>query len=511
MPPIDFDKIEMTDYIPEPTAAAFHASTAFVRGVMGPFGSGKSVACIMEALSRAREQIPNKMGVRRSRWAFVRNTYPELISTTLNTWIDWVPEAICPIKRSPVLKAVLDQELPDGTRIWMEVIFLALDTEQDVGKLKSLELTGAFLNEASEIAPEVLEVATSRVGRFPSKKDGGFNWTGVIMDTNPPPIGHWWQELDEVTQPDKYEFFRQPPALLLKMGTGCEIDGEAIPPVYVPNTGQVHGIPPAENVRNHVLGFDYYLNMAAGKSMDWVKVFIQGEYGMVAKGKPVYQEYSDSFHCAKKPIEIIRGLPILLSFDYGRTPACSVLQMSPTGQVRVLREYLAEGMGLQSFLPEVIRPALFKEFRGMDIIVTGDPSGSYGNEATELTCEKILRDAGFNYQPAITNKPNARIEAVVSFLVSNVEGKPGFQIDPSCKVSREGFASGYHYRKIKTAAGTRYSDAPEKNEFSHIHDAIQYACLYLSGFQLQVRNKAFEGQDVIPKRTVIGSNSGGWT
>jgi hypothetical protein len=147
----------------------------------------------------------------------------------------------------------------------------------------------------------------------------------------------------------------------------------------------------------------------------------------------------------------------------------------------------------------------------MDIIVTGDPSGSYGNEATELTCEKILRDAGFNYQPAITNKPNARIEAVVSFLVSNVEGKPGFQIDPSCKVSREGFASGYHYRKIKTAAGTRYSDAPEKNEFSHIHDAIQYACLYLSGFQLQVRNKAFEGQDVIPKRTVIGSNSGGWT
>ena len=508
---IDYDKVSMTDYVPEPTAQEFHSSDAFVRGVMGPFGSGKSVACIMEALSRAREQIPNKKGVRRTRWAFVRNTYPELISTTLNTWIDWVPEAICPIKRSPVLKAILDQELPDGTRISMEVIFLALDTEADVGKLKSLELTGVFLNEASEIAPEVLEVATSRVGRFPSKKDGGFNWTGVIMDTNPPPIGHWWQELDEVTQPDCYEFFRQPPALLLKQGTGCEIDGEAIPPVYVPNTGQVKSIKPAENIQNHTLGFDYYLRMAAGKSMDWVKVFIQGEYGVVAKGKPVYQEYSDSFHCAKKPIEIIRGLPILMSFDYGRTPACCILQMSPMGQVRVLREYFSTGTGLQSFLPEVIRPALFKEFRGMDVIVTGDPSGSYGNEATEMTCESILRQNGFNYQPAITNKPNARIESVVTFLVTNVDGKPGFAIDPSCKILREGFASGYHYRKIKTASGLRFSDSPEKNEFSHLHDSLQYACLYLSGFQLQARNKAFEGTDVLKKRTVVGGNSGGWT
>lgn len=508
----DYSKIAIKDYIPEPTASAFHASDAFVRGVMGPFGSGKSVACIMEALSRAREQIPNKMGVRRSRWAFVRNTYPELLSTTLNTWLDWVPEAIAPIKRSPRLMATLDQDLGDGTRIWMEVIFLALDTEADVGKLKSLELTGVFMNEASEIPKEVLEVATSRVGRFPSKDDGGFNWTGVIMDTNPPAIGHWWQDLDEVTKPERYQFFRQPPALLLKQGTGCEIEGEAIPPVYVPNTGQFHGVPAAENIIHHTLGFDYYLNMVQGKTIDWVKVFIQGNYGMVQKGKPVYPEYNDSFHCARKTIEPIPGMPILLSFDYGRTPAAVICQMSPIGQVRVLREYFAKGMGLQSFLPQVIRPALMKEFRNMDIIVTGDPSGSYGNEATEMTCELILRENGFNYMPAVTNKPTARIESVVKHLVTNVEGKAGFQIDPSCTSLREGFASGYHYRKIKTASGIKFSDSPEKNDFSHIHDALQYACLYLTGFQMQARRNQFEqGMDVVTKRTVVGTDSQGWT
>jgi hypothetical protein len=508
---VEYDRIALKDYIPEPTASAFHASDAFVRGIMGPFGSGKSVACIMEALSRAHEQIPNKMGVRRTRWAFVRNTYPELLSTTLNTWKDWVPEEICPIKRSPRLMATLDQELGDGTRIWMEVIFLALDTEADVGKLKSLELTGVFLNEASEIPREVLEVATSRVARFPSKDDGGFNWTGVIMDTNPPAIGHWWQELDETLKPDRYEFFRQPPALLLKQGTGCEVDGEAIPPVYVPNTGQMQGIRPAENIRNMTIGFDYYLNMAAGKTIDWVKVFIQGEYGMVTKGKPVYPEYNDSFHCAKKSIETVRGMPILISFDFGRTPAAVILQMSPTGQVRVLREYLAQGMGLQTFLPEVLRPALMRDFRGMDIIMTGDPSGSYGNEANEMTCETILRDNGFNYKPATTNKPTARIESVVKHLVTNVDGKPGFQIDPQCVKLREGFSSGYHYRKIKTASGIKFSDAPDKNDFSHIHDALQYGCLYLTGFQLQARNAAWRGTEVVAKRTVVGKSSQGWT
>jgi hypothetical protein len=512
MAAVDYSKLVLRDYIPEPTAAQFHASGAFVRGIMGPFGSGKSVACIMEALSRSYEQLPNRMGVRRSRWAFVRNTYPELLSTTLNTWLDWVPEAIAPIKRSPRLMCTLDQELPDGTRIWMEVIFLALDTEADVGKLKSLELTGAFLNEASEIPKEVLEVATSRVGRFPAKDDGGFNWTGVVMDTNPPPIGHWWQELDEKIKPERYEFFTQPPALLLKQGTGCEIDGEAIPPVYVPNTGQLPGVPPAENVKHHVLGFDYYLNMVQGKSMDWVKVYIQGQYGMVTKGKPVYPEYNDHFHCSKKPLEIVRGMPVLLGFDYGRTPACVFCQMSPTGQVRVLREYLAVGMGLQSFLPEVIRPALMRDFRGMNVMVTGDPSGNYGNEANEMTCETILRENGFNYMPAVTNKPSARIESVVKHLITNVEGKPGFQIDPSCTMLREGFASGYHYRKIKTASGIKFADAPDKNEFSHIHDALQYACLYLTGFQLQAKREAFNhGRDMVQKRTVVGRSSQGWT
>jgi hypothetical protein len=47
---------------------------------------------------------------------------------------------------------------------------------------------------------------------------------------------------------------------------------------------------------------------------------------------------------------------------------------------------------------------------------------------------------------------------------------------------REGFLGGYHFRKFRStdkAASTKYAESPDKNEYSHIHDALQYGCLLL--------------------------------
>jgi hypothetical protein len=49
-------------------------------------------------------------------------------------------------------------DLGDGTGLELEVLFLALDRPDDVKKLKSLELTGAWLNEASELEQAVLDM-----------------------------------------------------------------------------------------------------------------------------------------------------------------------------------------------------------------------------------------------------------------------------------------------------------------------------------------------------------------
>jgi hypothetical protein len=73
----------------------------------------------------------------------------------------------------------------------MEVIFIALDDENDRKKLLSLELTGVWVNEAREIIKGIIDDIIGRTGRYPSKRDGGHSWSGCIMDTNAPAETHW--------------------------------------------------------------------------------------------------------------------------------------------------------------------------------------------------------------------------------------------------------------------------------------------------------------------------------
>ena len=65
------------------TLKNFLKNDNFFRGVRGPVGSGKSVACCIEIFKRALQQKPNHEGKRKSRWAVIRNTNPILKTTTL--------------------------------------------------------------------------------------------------------------------------------------------------------------------------------------------------------------------------------------------------------------------------------------------------------------------------------------------------------------------------------------------------------------------------------------------
>ncbi len=502
---------DLRTYIPEPTARRFHGSDDFVRGILGPVGSGKSVTCCWEAFTRALEMPPGKDGVRQSRWAFIRNSYPELISTTMNSWRDWVPEKLrngepfCTIRRTAPIVATIDNaELPDGTRLYLEVHFLALDKEDDVRKLKSLELTGVFMNEASELNEEVLKMATTRVGRYPAKVDfGEFDakgnpmfeydadgvvtkcpfWTGLIMDTNPPDDTHWWYRLAEVEKPKNYRFFRQPPAML-PVQSKIEQDGAVeIVTDWVPNQGQDPAYPAAENVRNHTFGWDYYKNLVTGKDVEWCKVYVMGEYGTLVTGRPVYPEFRHSTHVAVKELLPMRGLPIIVGLDYGLNHSAALIQVRPTGQVAVLDELVTENCGTRKFVSDYLRPLISSEkYMGCQFVYTGDPTGSQRATTDEATCIGILRELGFYVDGASTNNPVARRDAVVRFLTMLVDGKPGMLVSPTCQTLIKGFISGYNYRKMKIGGvEKRYTAQPDKNIFSHPHDALQYACLKLVG------------------------------
>lgn len=182
------------DFSESPVVYNFIQSNAFVQGLMGPVGSGKSYACAAKIFLKAIKQKPSPVdNVRYSRWAVVRNSYPMLKTTTIKTWLELFPEATFgPMFWTPPITHHI--RLPargDAAGIDMEVIFLALDQPKDVRKLLSLELTGAWVNEARELPKAVVDGLTHRVGRYPTKRDGGTTWRGIWMDSNPCDDDHW--------------------------------------------------------------------------------------------------------------------------------------------------------------------------------------------------------------------------------------------------------------------------------------------------------------------------------
>lgn len=427
------------------------------------------------------EQKPSPDGVRRSRWAAVRNTYGELKSTTIKTWMDWF-EGVQAMKwDTPIISTIHLPDLGDGTSMQLEVLFLALDRPDDAGKLRSLELTGLWMNEASELEKTVLDMATQRVGRYPSKHlHGGPSWTGIIMDTNPPDDDSWWYKLAKEDKPDNYEFFDQPGGLI------------HIKDRKSPDYGKYKPNPRAENVKNIVGGYDYYFKQLGGKTDDYIKVFVLGEYGTTMDGKPVYPEFNEKIHVSPTPLAPLYNSPLILGFDFGLTPACIFGQMSPKGQLLILDELVSEDMGIRSFYTEAVLPLLNDKYRGMQVFGFGDPAGVGRSQADEKTCFQELALLGFTCDPADSNEFIARRESVAYFLQRLTSSGPGMLIDPGCTTIIKGFRGGYRYERLKVSGSSRFKDRPCKDKYSHPHDAMQYLCMSMRTDTKNVRAQEVE-------------------
>lgn len=425
------------------TAIKFHESPAFVRGIMGPIGSGKSVACCMEMFKKSREQVPGPDGLRRTRWLVVRNTLPQLETTTIKTWIDWfAPSIFGRITGKPPYT----HHISYGD-VRMEVIFIALDKPEDVKKLLSFECTGIWLNEAREIFKEIVDAGTGRVGRYPAAKDGGCTWSGIIMDTNPPDDSHWWYGLAEEATPEGWEFFQQPSGLS----------------------------PNAENIEN--LPENYYHKMMGGKTPEWINVYVHGKYGFIMDGKPVFgSSWNDELHTAKNPMRVNMDAELHCGIDSsGRNPAAIFGQKNATGQIQIVDEIVVQDMGAVAF-SQLLAGEIRNRFPRNEINFWGDPTGAYKSQNDERSYFEIMRAAGINMRPApTTNKIGERIQVVESALLRLVSGGvPALLVDKKCVILRRGFNGGYKFKRLSVSGEARYDPKPEKNRFSDPQDGLQY-------------------------------------
>ncbi len=464
-------------YNPSPTLAQFHASNALVRGIRGPFGSGKSVGCCWELWSRALEQRPNKEGVRKSRGLVTRNTYGELTSTTIKTWLDWFPEDRFGkmVHGAPIVQ-MCRWVAEDGTKVELEMMFLALDRPEHVKKLLSLDITFGWMNEAREQPKAILDALTGRVGRYPRAEDGGATWSGVIMDTNSPDDDHWWYTLAEVTRPPEFAFFSQP--------SGDSDEAENLDWLLQTPESMAH---PIGHPERRARGSLYYERLKAGKTEEWIKVYVKGQYGTVHDGKPVYPEWNDSLHA--KDIFHIPGAKLVIGIDFGLSPAAVITQNDVRGRLLVLDEVCGEDMGFRQFLEDLLIPHLMKHYpahwanKGELIELVGDPAGAQRAQSDEKSCFQEARAKNLTIRAAKSNAWLPRRGSVAWFLSKLADGKPMLMLDPVCTVVRKGFNGAYKYRRIQVTGEERFSDEPTKNKYSHPHDALQYAAMESGGIQ----------------------------
>lgn len=448
--------VEIVYRPPGAVSKAYMKSDAFFRGIMGPFGSGKSTSSIMDILKRARNQAPGVDGKRRSRWAVIRNTYPELKTTTIKSWHQWIPPTIGRwVDSGPPMHHIQEADLD------LEVIFLALDRPDDIAKLLSMELTGAWVNEAREVPKAVIDGLTGRVGRYPSAAMGGCSWSGIIADTNPPDTDHWWYKLAEETQPEGWDFFRQPGGLDAKAENLNWLN-------QIPETLVLDEDDPVRIAQ----GRSYYERQIGGKDPDWVRVYVDAQYGFVRDGKPVYPEYRDTMHTVE--FELIPKSPIYVGIDFGLTPAAVFAQKTSMGQWRWHSELVTEDMGAVRFA-ELLRQAMHERYQGYSFAnVTGDPAGDSRAQTDETTPFQILRAANIPAQPAPTNDFIKRRESVAVGLTRLIDGQPGLIVHPQCKNLRKGMAGGYNYKRLQVSGQEKYRDVPDKNMYSHVCEAAQY-------------------------------------
>lgn len=440
-------KVIKYTYAGVPTIKKFSESDAFMRCLVGPFGSGKSSGSVVEIVSRSLAQKPGPDGIRRTRWLVVRNTYRQLQDATIRTVNQWLPPHLFGEYRQSdqryLIKAFENTEI--------EILYRALDRPDHVANLLSLEVTGAWLNEARELNWSIVDAIQGRVGRYPSKMEGGASWYGTWMDTNPAD-----------TDSKLYKYFVE-----------TEHD-----PSHAALFMQPSGLAPdAENLANLPGGRDYYTKMAVGKDREWVKVYVEGQWGFVIDGRPVYPEYNDNVHC-NPDIKPLSYETLYRGWDFGLTPSCVFVQMTPMGQFLIVDEIVAEDMGIDRFSDEVINytSTNYPDFQIEDY---GDPAGSQRAQTDEKTAFQILQSKGIMIEPGMQST-TIRLESVRRPLTRLVNGKPGFQIHPRCKVLRKGFMGGYQYRRLQTSQ-EKYTSVPDKNSYSHPHDALQYVATHLFG------------------------------
>lgn len=474
MPQPQQDVIKIDPYNPIPTICAFHRSNTMFRCIVGPVGSAKTSAATWEIVFYLSAYLKQNYGIDSTRWAILRNTYPELETSTMRTVFEWFPDGLFGKYRVQKRVYPISWDHPECGILNIELDFLACDRPDDQKKLKGGEFTGYWIDESIEVPQDIKLMLATRIGRYPKAS----RWP-VLKDEN----GNETRDKDGNLVYDVQQYgieTTNPPDV--EHATYSNFKWNVPPPGPVPAGEPLENHegfwqPPYENVAN--LRYGYYDDLKARyrDNPDWIDIYIDGKPGATIRGKLVLHNFKRLIHVAKKPLIWAKGT-LYRGWDHsGNCPACAVLQVPRANHIQILKEYTTDKKGIVDFSRDVIGDCniCYPDAQFHD---WGDPAGSnkYSKQDGGFTSNTQLVYDEHGISIVDSEKSATALIEILDQVLGRIDG---ILIDPGCTRFISGLMGGYCYKK-RPGTVDEYLDTVDKNRFSHIMEAVQYAVIKLT-------------------------------
>lgn len=508
-------------------------------------GSGKTTAALWEIGFNLPRRIYLNYGISETRFFVVRKTFDALMDSDFTEAMDWfVHGEWRPSRKSLTIKWPSSPNCPSPLIVHLK--FLSCNTPEEEGKFRSQNVTGAWLDEANQINLKPKNTIKGRLGRFPKKSETpvGFVPRYFIETCNPFPADdpmyttYDWKGPEILTEPaDQLKCTNKECAKTFSLADRCpacgsagELTGKKDWRTSTYNSGQLvrkfpNGGPipsvaptpdhvgfwqePGENEENLRPGYWDAIRRDYQEAPEYVAIMVEGEPGYMPKGKPVYRNFVKEVHTAKAPLMWkrerdartgeMKGVPLLTGWDFsGNFPAAVVIQLVSPMSFQVLKEFYEDRMQAVDFAKHVLE-RMAMAFPGYEGIHYADPASwaSYSSANGGFTSNALMvqEQCELTLTPSI-QELDKRISAVDQLLVR----RGGLLIDPQCFMILNGFVGGYVREQNPRLGEKDYKEFPLKNNFSHIHDALQYALVPL------VYSKVKEPrQDIADEEDLIAS------
>lgn len=347
----------LVDYVPLPHQEAFHLSTAQYRLNIGGFGSGKTTAACMELATHAMSTPNGRSLITAPTLSLVKDAVIPELEKFLPEW--WVETSR--LNPSPYYK------LKNGHEI---IVYSAADQQ----KLRSLNLTAFYIEEASGVDYEIFDQLMTRLRhkagilRDKQGKELAYKYMGIVS-TNP----------EEGWILDKFFLISS------KIISSPSIDIEQYTK-FMKNKLDRHFHTFISSTRdNSHIPSEFIERMSAGKSERWIRKYVDCQID-IQEGA-VFPDYGK---CLVEPREIPKSWKRLGGYDPGFRDGVAnpIAAIDPKdGVIYVYDDYYVTEMPVSYHAAKVM-----KRTKGLEFLmpIQADPSVKKRNERDGRTYQNYF-------------------------------------------------------------------------------------------------------------------------